>query len=185
MLFDRFTEESRRAIYFAREVALSAAARAIDSEHILLGLLIEKNSRANTLFSLRQLLPEQFAQLINVKLHPVGGRELPLAIDGKRVVAFATEEANGQRDYWIDTDHLILGILREEESPACKALNQAGVRIETARQTVADNKRSRPDLGHLPVLWWAVRRPFRRFIVLAGLLGLFLGWYLIEVLTKR
>ncbi|MBZ5706539.1 MAG: hypothetical protein LAN63_14400 [Acidobacteriia bacterium] len=185
MLFKRFTEESRRAVYFAREVALSADARAIDSEHILLGLMIGKNSRANMLFGLREILPEQFALLSNLKHHPVGVKEPPLTRDGKRILAFAAEEANGQRDYWIDTDHLVLGVLREQECAACKALNKVGIDIETARRTVSDNKASRPDHGRSPVLWWAVRRPFRRFTVLAGLLGLFLGWYLVEVLTTK
>jgi ATP-dependent Clp protease ATP-binding subunit ClpC len=185
MSFERFTEDSRRAIYFAREAALSASSSAIDCQHILLGLLIEENSRANALFSLRELLPDQVARLRSLKHHPVSGKEPPLTKDGKRTLAYAALEANSLQDYWIDTDHLVLGVLREQGSIACKSLNNAGIDLERARCTVADNKASRPDRGPSPVLWWAVRRPFRRFTVLAGLLGLLLGWYLIEVLTRK
>jgi ATP-dependent Clp protease ATP-binding subunit ClpA len=182
-MFQRYTPSSRRAIFFARETAMTTGASVINSEHILLGLLVGEDFRANTLFHLRELLPVHAASQSNLKHHPVGGKEPPLSKDGKRALAYSAEEASLLEDYWIDTDHLVLGILRERGCAGAEILAHVGIQIETARQIVASNKTSRPDLGRSPVLWWA--RPVGRFAILAGLLYLLGVIYLFEVLTNK
>ena len=54
--------------------------------------------------------------------------------DGKRILAYTAREANRLRDYWIETEHLVLGILRERENAAAVKLGVAGLDLERSRQ---------------------------------------------------
>jgi Clp amino terminal domain, pathogenicity island component len=97
--------------------------------------------------------------------------EIGLAPEGKRILAYATREANQLRDYWIDTEHLVLGILRDSENAATVRLRSVGLGLETARQRVIENKISRPPRPN-PVLFWVRRRPIGFLLVVAFILGI-------------
>jgi hypothetical protein len=58
-MFERYTDECKRAIFFAQQTALREGATAIDSRHLLLGLLSEAETRADVVFRLRDLFPEE------------------------------------------------------------------------------------------------------------------------------
>ena len=116
-MFERYTEPARRAIFYARAVAVLNAAPAIDPSHQLYGLMWGGDSRAQTLFRLREVFP-----LVCGCPH----------------------------DGWIDTEHLLLGILAEPACLAATHLRMAGITLKNARQIVVDNKPSRPDYGPVP-----------------------------------
>jgi ATP-dependent Clp protease ATP-binding subunit ClpA len=183
LTFKRYTPPSRRAIYYAREAALHAGASDIGSVHILAGLLTDENSRANRLFQLQDRFPEEAARVRVLKKFPEA-KDIPLTKDGKRILAYAAEEANDLNDYWIDADHLVLGILRERACAGAAMLNKTGLQIAGARCVVAAQRGSRENYGRVPALWW-LEKPITRFGRLAGLLYLVGVVCLIEVLTQR
>jgi ATP-dependent Clp protease ATP-binding subunit ClpC len=158
-MFERYTDPCRRAVFFARQTALLRKAAAIDSDHLLLGLLVELRSRAGDIFQLRELLPEDAArQDVVAKQSYIRNVDIPLSDDGKRVLAYTAQEADRLRDYSIDTEHLVLGMLRDENTVAAAKLQQVGLELESCRQRFLDHKGSRqlrPDL----LMWWARRFP--------------------------
>jgi ATP-dependent Clp protease ATP-binding subunit ClpA len=119
-MFERYTESARRAIFYARAVTVLNGVPAIDSVHLLCGLMWGDDSRAQVLFRLREIFPMYRGcphKFTDLKL-ATSVQGPPLWDDAKKVVARAAREANAMRDYWIDTEYLLLGILAE---PACLA----------------------------------------------------------------
>ena len=112
-MFERYTEPARRAIFFARARALFSEAPEITSVDLLAALLWEDNSRAQTLFHLRDYFPLYTGCPRKVTTLPEGHHGPPLDSDSKQVLAWTASEATiNLRDYWIDTEHMLLGILR-------------------------------------------------------------------------
>ena len=148
-MFERYTEPARRAIFYARAVAVLNEAAAIDSIHLLCGLIWGDDSRAQRLFQLREIFPlHRGCPHKSGDLKPVTTVQgPPLSDEGKKVVAGAAPEANAMRDYWIDTEHLLLGILAEPSCRAAQVLAKAGMTLESARGVVMENKPSRPEYG--------------------------------------
>ena len=131
-MFERYSLPSRRAILYAREAALHAGAAEIDSMHLLSGLTREKSSRANALFKLAERFPDEAARIRAIKrVHEQN--DIPLTDNSKRILFYTTEEANRMDDYWIDTDHLVLGILHERTCTAAIRLEATDYRRTDCR----------------------------------------------------
>jgi ATP-dependent Clp protease ATP-binding subunit ClpC len=177
-MFKRYTDECKRAVFFAQRTALHEGAAAINPTHLLLGLLRETDSRANSIFRLPELLPAEATQLTALREEqPVKGI-IPLSKEGKRVVAYTAREANRLRDYWIDTEHLVLGILREGNNAAASKLRTIGLDLETSRQRVIESKTSRPPRPN-PVLWWPRPRLLGIVLEVAFVLGVIVALILL------
>jgi ATP-dependent Clp protease ATP-binding subunit ClpA len=146
-MFERYTESARRAIFYARAVAVLNEAAAIDSIHLLCGLIWGDDSRAQRLFQLREIFPlHRGYPHKSGDIKPVTTVQgPPLSDQGKIVVAGAAAEANALRDYSIDTEHLLLAILAQPACAASQHLAKAGISLESARRGVVENKPSRPD----------------------------------------
>jgi hypothetical protein len=144
-LFERFTEHARRSIFWARYEASMLGTREITCEGLLLGILREDKTVAmrvgiGALDSIRNEL-EHKGGLVSTSV------DLPLSHDSKRVLAYAAEEADalGHRD--IDSPHLMLGVLRMEDSVAAQLLRKRGVEYEQFRHIVARGERADPAPG--------------------------------------
>lgn len=128
------------------------------------------------------MLEDAARQDVIAKQSVIKSREIPLSNDGKLSVAHSAREANRLRDYWIDTEHLVLGILREENSVAAHKLREVGLRLDACRQRVVDNKGSRPARPN-PVIWWV--RQGRGGVILRVILpavfvlGIIVAFYLL------
>jgi ATP-dependent Clp protease ATP-binding subunit ClpA len=179
-MFNRYTDECKRAIYFAQQTALRGSAAAIDSNHLLLGILTEATSRANSIFRLCELLPVEATQQSALGRQQFVKATIPLTADGKRVVAYTAREASRIRDYWIDTEHLLLGILRDGDNAAAVRLHSIGLDLETSRQRIVESKSSRPPMPN-PVLFWVRRRPIGFALVVAFVLGIGMALTLLGV----
>jgi hypothetical protein len=177
-MFERYTEPARRAIFYARAVSIIGGNSAIDSIHLLAGLMWPDWSRAEVLFLLREKFPQYCKGLGWSFLMTTAGHGLPLTDDAKRIFARSAMEADAMCDAWVDTDHLLLGILCEPASPAALQLAMAGITLENARPVVVENRSSRPDYGPIVPLgktpsplvwlkskwcWWNARRNAKRF----------------------
>jgi ATP-dependent Clp protease ATP-binding subunit ClpA len=144
-VFERYTEPAKRAIFYARAVALIDNAPAIDAIHLLWGLLWPDKSRAQVLFHLRERLPQYLRRPRRSLL--TARQDLLLTIDAKRILARTAMEADAMGDAWVDTDHLLLGILAEPGCLAAQHLVKAGITLQNARPVVMENRSSRPDYG--------------------------------------
>ena len=157
-MFERYTEPAKRAIFFARAITLLNGAPTIDSGDLLCGLMWDATFRAQTLFRLHEFFPVHRGAPYRFgdykAVHQSEGP--PLSNDCKRILARTPLEADILGDYWIDTEHLLLGTLAEKNSLAAQQLAKAGITFGSAQRTVVANKSSRPEYGRVP-MWWAAR----------------------------
>ena len=138
-MFDRYTEKARRVIFFARLEAGNAGSEHIEPEHLLIGVLQEERP----LFD--RMLGEQggsvllFMQLQQPAAIPgiAPQADMPLAETAKRVLVRATEEADAQKQHYIDCIHLLLGLLHEQ-SRAREILSEFGITADRVRADGAD-----------------------------------------------
>ncbi|MFN2531658.1 MAG: ATP-dependent Clp protease ATP-binding subunit [Pyrinomonadaceae bacterium] len=158
-MFERYTEKARRVIFFARYEASQFGAPAIEPEHLLLGLMREDKTLTGRFFPRAQVSIESIRKeiegrtLLREKIST--SVELPLAPETKHVLAFAHEESDRLQHRHIGTEHLLLGLLREERSMAAEILYERGLRLnavrdEIARQSGADARTTqKKDTPHL------------------------------------
>jgi ATP-dependent Clp protease ATP-binding subunit ClpA len=150
-MFERYTEAARRAIFFARAVTLLNDAPAIDPVHLLYGLMWEDSFRAQELFRLREIFPLHCGCPYKyATLEAVPTRDPQLTYESKKILARTAWEADSMQDYWIDTEHMLLGILHARNCLAARHLGMAGITLQDARRMVRENKPSRPDYGPVP-----------------------------------
>ncbi|MBZ5600526.1 MAG: hypothetical protein LAN83_19665 [Acidobacteriia bacterium] len=139
-MFERYTERARRVIFWSRYIASQCESSEIEVEHLLLGLLREDMSLAHRFLGSPWALETVWRKVEQSKpVHekaPASG-DLPLSIAGKRVLAFATEEADQLSSKRIGTGHLLLGLLREGKCLAGEILYDRGVRLESTREELA------------------------------------------------
>jgi lipoprotein-releasing system ATP-binding protein len=137
-MFERYTEKTRRVIFFSRFEVSTLGGHEIDTEHLLLGLLQEDAGL------LQQLVKPPFdAETIRLQIREAAQRggertstsvDLPLSEDSKRALAFAADEAERLRHRHISSEHLLLGILRQEGCRAAQVLRQNGLTLDAARE---------------------------------------------------
>ncbi len=139
-MFERYTEKARRTIFFARYEASQFGSPYIETEHLLLGWLREDKALANRLIASReaaQSIRKRIEELTPARKKVSTSVDLPLSNEGKRVLAYAAEEAERLSHKNIGTEHLLLGLLREERGMAASVLRDVGVDLEKARETIA------------------------------------------------
>jgi hypothetical protein len=149
-MFERYTENARRVIFFARYEASQLGQTQIESEHLLLGLLREDKALSNRL--LRQ---HSAAENIRVEVEGrTGIREkvstsvdMPLSNECKRILHHSAEEADEAGHKHIGTEHLLAGILREERCYGAELLKAHGVTLEAVRNEL---RSSAPDIAAWP-----------------------------------
>jgi ATP-dependent Clp protease ATP-binding subunit ClpA len=114
-VYEQYTESARRAIFFAIWYSRLRKSRDIDSVDLLRGLMHDGDSRVNTVFGLREYFPLHCGcPSKSAKAEEVPKPEPVLTNEVKRILARSLWEADAVGDYWIDTEHLLLGILREQ-----------------------------------------------------------------------
>jgi ATP-dependent Clp protease ATP-binding subunit ClpA len=163
-MFERCSDPTRHAIFYARAVATLNDSPVIDSVHLLYGLMWKSESRAQVLFRLHELFPAHRGcpwKYKNLEAATEGNPQL--TNDAKLILARTAWEADAARDYWIDTEHLLLGILGEQTCLAAQHLAKANVTLKSARGIVAANKGSRPDYGPVSP-WWGLQSPWDRLL---------------------
>ena len=138
-MFEKFDEHARRAMFFARYEASMRRSADLGSDHILLGVVRELDGVTRTLF--RQFgieLERIHAAYPSVNVEPIASSgEIPLAEDAKLVIAWSAHEAELQSHSHVQPAHLVLGILRVENSPAARLLLQLGMSYPAAAERVA------------------------------------------------
>src|SRR5690348_3709905 len=139
-MFERYTEKARRVIFFARYEASQFGSPYIETEHLLLGLLREDKALTNRFLRSHasvESIRKQIEGLTTIREKVSTSVDLPLSNESKRVLAYAAEEAERLSDKHIGTEHLFLGLLREEESFAAQIMIERGVRLSKIREELA------------------------------------------------
>jgi ATP-dependent Clp protease ATP-binding subunit ClpA len=137
--FEKFDERARRALFFARYEASIRRSPAIDSDHLLLGLIREPDNVTRTLYGQFGIDVARIrAAYPSVNAEPIASSgEIPLSEDAKLVLAWSVHEAELQNHSHVQPAHLVLGILRVENSPAARVLLQLGMSYPAAAERVA------------------------------------------------
>ena len=131
-----YTESSTRVIYFARQEAIQLGAEQVEAHHILLALMRESKKIVLTFLppgTSKETLRRQIGiHAEQARILPAG-TSLPLHKESKRILEYASEEAEFLEDRFIGPGHLLLGVLREENSVAAKILHGHGVTLTIVR----------------------------------------------------
>ena len=138
-MFERYTEKARRTIFFARYEASHFGCSYIETEHLLLGFLREDKALASQClgsYAKLEAVRHSIEQSAKGGLKVATSVDMPLSHECKRVLAWAAEEAERLNHKHIGTAHLLLGLLREEQSFAARLLREQGLSLESAREQV-------------------------------------------------
>jgi len=136
-MFERYTEKARRVIFFARYEASQFGSPYIETEHLLLGLLREDKALANRFLRSHaavESIRKQIEGHTTIREKVSTSVDLPLSNECKRVLAYGAEEAERLNHKHIGTEHLLLGLLREEKCFAAEILHERGLRLSTIRE---------------------------------------------------
>jgi ATP-dependent Clp protease ATP-binding subunit ClpC len=136
-MFERYREDARRAVFFARWEAQQSRSAYIEPEHLLLSLTHDADSKANQLFLLAahtQSFRQQLGSHVPAKSST--SVDFPLSNAGKHVLAYAAQEADELASKPIGTEHLLLGLLRENKSAVPEALARVGIDLHSARNRI-------------------------------------------------
>jgi ATP-dependent Clp protease ATP-binding subunit ClpC len=133
-----FTERVRKVLAMAREEAARLHHEYVGTEHILLGLIREGEGVAATVLQNLNVELDEIQQKIEEtvkkgKAAQATGPDLPYTSRAKKVLELAMSEARELGHSYVGTEHLLLGLLREEKGIAAQVLTDAGVNLEAAR----------------------------------------------------
>ena len=150
-MFERYTDNARQSIFFARYEASQFSSGFIEPEHLLLALLRESTGLASRLLRSSPAAAEYLRSDIEGNTKPIEkvstSIDVPLSHACKRVLAYASEEAERLANKHIDTEHLLLGILREEKSHAAELLRERGITLDFVREKAHPLKNPSPQRG--------------------------------------
>lgn len=132
-----FTPRAQKSLVLANEQARRFCHDHIAPEHILLGLLEEGTGTAmNVLVNLqvdRRLLRVELEKRMQPGPELICPEQLPQTQASKQVIEYAVKEAHDLLHNYVGTEHLLLGLLRIEETSASSVLKEAGLSCENAR----------------------------------------------------
>jgi hypothetical protein len=149
-MFERYTEKARRVILFARYEASQFGSPYIESEHLLLGLLREDKTLSRRFFRSDapvESIRRQIEGRTPIREKTSTSVDLPLSHECKRVLAYAAEEAERLSHKHIGTEHLLLGLLREENFFAAEILQERGLQLSAIREELKRMMHENPQRG--------------------------------------
>ncbi|CAA9341587.1 MAG: ClpB protein [uncultured Gemmatimonadetes bacterium] len=133
-----FTDRVRKVLAMAREEAIRLQHDYVGTEHILLGLIREGEGVAAAVLNNLAVDLEQVQEKVEESVRrgkaTIALGELPYTSRAKKVLEFAMAEARELNHSYVGTEHLLLGLLREEKGIAAEVLGQLGVGLEDARR---------------------------------------------------
>ena len=139
-MYERFTDRARKVMQLANQEAQRFNHEYIGTEHVLLGLIKEGSGvAANVLknldIDLRKIRLE-VEKLVQSGPDMVTMGKLPQTPRAKKVIEYAMEEARNLNHNYVGTEHILLGLLREQEGVAAQVLMNLGLKLEDVREEV-------------------------------------------------
>ena len=157
-MFERFTDRARRVVVLAEEEATRLHHGEIGTEHLLLGLIDEREGVAATALESLGISLEAVRRQVEEIIGQGGSSpsgHLPFTPRAKKVLELSLREALQLGHNYIGTEHILLGLIREGEGVAAQVLVNAGADLSRVRrqvgQLLADvARRQRPSIGLRP-----------------------------------
>ncbi|MBN1851866.1 MAG: ATP-dependent Clp protease ATP-binding subunit [Pirellulales bacterium] len=139
-MYERFTDRARKVMQLANQEAQRFNHEYIGTEHVLLGLIKEGSGvAANVLKNLDVDLRKirlEVEKLVQSGPDMVTMGKLPQTPRAKKVIEYSMEEARSLNHNYVGTEHILLGLLREQEGVAAQVLMNLGLRLEDVREEV-------------------------------------------------
>ena len=149
-VFERFTERARHVIVVAQEEARALHHNYIGTEHLLLGLLHDRETAAGHALAALGIRYEEAHERVAQICKPseeLSSGQIPFTPRGKKVLELALREALALQHNYIGVEHVLLGLVREGEGVANRVLLELGATPERLREEVL---RRLPDSGDRP-----------------------------------
>ncbi|MGK0518868.1 MAG: ATP-dependent Clp protease ATP-binding subunit ClpC, partial [Planctomycetota bacterium] len=141
-MFDRFTDRAKKVMSFARQEAMKFNHEYIGTEHILLGLVQEGSGvAANVLKNMSidlEKIRHEVEKIVKTGPSMVTMGQLPFTPRAKKVLELSLEEASQLSHNYIGTEHLLLGLIRENEGIAAQVLMNLGIKLDEVREEVLE-----------------------------------------------
>jgi ATP-dependent Clp protease ATP-binding subunit ClpA len=182
MLFERYTDAARRAVYFSRLEAVHRQQPTITTSDLLVGLTWEDGTRADKVANLREraiAIRRELGipHLPTTSLPYTSEKQIPLNDSCKKAIAKASEEADADGEFWIDCDHILRSLMAFPNG-ANAALTAVGLSLAEVRLL---SGASRAVFPSQPKPYWRIFRtrareywPFALIIAAAVLCLLYL-----------
>src|SRR3954466_4000422 len=139
-MYERFTDRARKVMQMANQEAQRFNHEYIGTEHVLLGLIKEGSGvAANVLKNLDVDLRKirlEVEKLVQSGPDMVTMGKLPQTPRAKKVIEYSMEEARNLNHNYVGTEHILLGLLREQEGVAAQVLMNLGLKLEEVREEV-------------------------------------------------
>jgi ATP-dependent Clp protease ATP-binding subunit ClpC len=141
-MFEKYTEKAKKVLFLARYEASQMGSKVIGSEHLLLGLIKQGDELVRDLFARSNVNLELLRAELEAR-GPSGEKqatpiEIPFSEETKKILASAEEEAERLLHPYVSDEHILLGLLRVEDSAAGRILAEKGMRLYALREdTVA------------------------------------------------
>lgn len=136
-----FSSQIRKVLAAAREEAVRFGHPYVGTEHLLLGLIREREGGSATVLRDLDIAPEKIRRKLEETLVPGPdmrtGADLPYTSRAKKVLELGMEEAERSRAVVVDTEHLLVGLCVEGKGIAAQTLAWAGLTTDAARAAVA------------------------------------------------
>ncbi|HKB08659.1 MAG TPA: ATP-dependent Clp protease ATP-binding subunit [Candidatus Polarisedimenticolia bacterium] len=141
-MFEKYTEKAKKVLFLARYEASQMGSKVIGSEHLLLGLIKEGDDLVRDLFGRSSVNLELLRAELEARgpsgEKPAAPIEIPFSEETKKILACAEEEAERLLHPYVSDEHILLGLLRVEDSAAGRILAEKGMRLYALREdTVA------------------------------------------------
>jgi ATP-dependent Clp protease ATP-binding subunit ClpC len=151
-MFERYTEKARRIIFFSRTYASELGGTAIEPHHMLLGLIREDPKLITRFCTLTPAPLDGMRDKIRASTE--SGAKLPASVDmplspqAKNVLSYAADESEQLNHRYIGTEHLLLGLLRAEQTAAAEILIEHGADLDIIREELRDRTMEGTDIGN-------------------------------------
>ena len=153
-MFERYTESARRALFFARYEVCEAGATSIEVEHLLLGVSRAASGVVARVLSDAGLSTETLRREIGersaLRERIPTSVEIPFSRATKRVLNLSAEEADRLAHAYIGVEHLLLGVLREDDPVAVAILQRYGLKLGGVRTAIETTLAESPPLEESP-----------------------------------
>jgi excisionase family DNA binding protein len=152
-MWQRFTERARKAVFYAQEEAGKWNQNLVGPEHLLLGLVREDDSFTARILDRIGVSRDQIRSEVQKHLSPGTddqGKDLSLTPRAKQVVDLAYAEAKRLKNPYIGGEHLLLGLIAEQEGLAARVLIGLGMTLETTREQVRKSQEDGARSDELP-----------------------------------
>ena len=136
----KFTKRAKKVMSLANEEASHYHHEGVGTEHILLAIIHEGEGIGAIALNRLQVQPADIRAQIE-KVHPAGEQTITngqpgMTLQGKQSIELAVQEAQALGHHYLGTEHLLLGLLHEEESLANQVLSSEGVTLEKTREII-------------------------------------------------